>query len=1047
MRALSLFAVVSALMFSLVVVRPAAAQQTEPVTSVELSGRVVDAFGLPVEGVLLQLVSSSGYRREATTGSAGVYRVEQLVPAFYSLVFVASGYVNHTVELDLAARSLFTLNVSLEAVRVSSLVGRVLDEQGLALPGVALGVNAPDGAFREIVTGADGAYRVSPARPGLWSVAASLSGFGATSAEVDVVFGRTATLDLVLDLDYGVVESVVVVGTRRAEGRPTVTDSPVPIDVITGEELRSQPVSDMAELVRALAPSFNVNTQPISDAATVVRPVNFRNLAPDHMLVLVNGKRRHRAAVIAWLGNGLSDGSQGPDVSVIPAIAIRQVELLKDGAAAQYGSDAISGVLNFQLKDARQGSSFEIRQGMYADRNAGDPSTCGVVGASCAAIGNRAGSYSVAGNTGLPLGDSGFLNLSMEYGEREPTNRSVQRTDAAALVAAGGPVPRDSAQVWGSADVADDLKFFANMGTTLSSGLQPYAHANYASRTVTGGFYYRNPHTRSGVFRGPEVDGGSTLLVGDRSWAATGVPGAGGCPAVPVVDSRPDPVTLAAVEALPQCFTLYSRFPGGFTPQFGGMLTDQSLVGGFRRVLPSGLVWDASASVGRSYIRQFINDTVNASLGYLTPTDFDPGSYLQQETNFNFDVALPVGDRLHLAAGAERRTERFTIGAGDDGSWVIGPYAEQGFSSGSNGFNGYRADTTAGSWARSSMAIYADAELGGLQDAWTLGSALRFEHFDDFGGTLNGKLAFRRVLTSDLSLRAAISTGFRAPTPGQQNTFNVTTAFIDGQLTNNGVVPSTSGVALARGGRPLQPETSRNVSTGLVFDRGRMQLSADFFRVDLADRLGLSREIRLRSDEIDVLLSEGIAEARNFPVFRFFLNDFSTTTQGVDVVWSLRAGPNWLRAGWNHTGTRVRDVRNSVINDFRLATLERGLPQDRWTVTASHDRARWRVMGRVNWYGSYWDSEDARNASDLGVVALPVLYPDYGGKALVDAELGIRLGSGAWLSLGAQNVLNAYPDVNPYAADTVGNPYGQFSPFGFDGAYYYARMSFDWAGR
>ena len=420
---------------------------------------------------------------------------------------------------------------------------------------------------------------------------------------------------------------------------------------------------------------------------------------------------------------------------------------------------------------------------------------------------------------------------------------------------------------------------------------------------------------------------------------------------------------------------------------------------------------------------------------------------MQEETNFNFDMTLPVGDRLHMAAGAERRTERFTITPGDSGSWAIGPYAEQGFSSGSNGFNGYRSDTTAGSWARSSMAFYGDAEVLGLDGSWTLGSALRFERFDDFGATLNGKLAVRRLLTPDLSVRGAVSTGFRAPTPGQQNTFNVTTAFIDGQLTNNGVVPSTSGVALARGGRPLQPETSRNYSAGVVFDRGPMQLSTDFFRVDLADRLALSQEIRLRQDEIAVLLSEGIAEARNFPVFRFFLNDFSTRTVGVDVVWSLRAGANIFRAAWNHTDTAVLDVRSNVINAFRVATLERGLPEDRWSASATRETDRWRMLGRVNWFGSYWDSEDARNAADLGSVLVPGMYPAYAGKALVDAEVSFQLRSGAWISLGAQNLLNNYPEQNFLGARTVGNRYGQFSPFGFDGAYYYGRLSFEWSGR
>ena len=1014
-----------------------------------VQGRLTDSFGDPLPDAAVEAVSPSGYVSTVRTHGNGRYELPPLVAGTYRLTFSLDGYTEQSADVLVTAERTVRLAVSLEPLVPSRLAGTVVDQQGLALPGAIVEAASGEGAPAVATTDDAGRFAFGAVRPGPWRLAASMPGFTDTEVLIDVAFSEQTDVRIGLDLAYGLTEEVVVVGTRRSQGRPTVTRSPVPVDVLTAEQLRAQPSSDMAELVRVLAPSFNVNTQPISDAATAMRPMNFRNLAPDHMLVLVNGKRRHRGAVIAWLGNGLSDGSQGPDISTIPAIAVRQVELLRDGAAAQYGSDAIAGVLNFQLKDARQGGSFEYRQGLYADANAGDPATCGGVGLSCAAIGDRAGRYSVAGNAGLPLGNAGFINMSLEYGAQDPTNRAAQRDDAAWLGPAGGPAARDTAQVWGTPRIDDDLKLFVNSGLQLASGLRPYAYANHARRTVTGGFYYRHPHTRGGVFRGPIVGGSPTLLVGDRRWAETGIPGAGGCPAVPLVDDLPDPAALAAIEADPDCFTLYSRFPSGFTPQFGGTLRDEAIVAGMTHVRDSGLIWDASASLGRSAIDQFIRDTVNASLGYDTPTSFSPGAYEQEEANFNLDVAVPVGSRLHVAAGAERRTERFTIRPGDEPSWRIGPYAEQGFSSGSNGFNGYRPDTTAGSWARTSLAGYGDVEFSGLDGAWTLGSALRFEHFDDFGSTLNGKLAARRELTGAVSARGAISTGFRAPTPGQQNTFNVTTAFIDGQLTNNGVVPSTSGVALARGGGPLRPETSRNYSAGLVFDKGPMQLSADLFLIDVADRLALSQEIRLRPDEIEVLLGEGIAEARNFPVFRFFLNDFDTRTWGLDLVWSLQHGPNSLHAAWNHTSTTLLNLDSSVIDRFRVATLEHGLPVTRWSISARRDTGEWRTMARLAFYGSYWDSEDGRNAADADptLIADPWLYPAYAGRALLDVEVSRQIASGAWLSVGAQNALNTYPEMNPYGAMTVGNRYGQFSPFGFDGAYYYARMGFEWSGR
>ena len=905
------------------------------------------------------------------------------------------------------------------------------------------------GSGQVTVTDGTGQFTFSGLAPGMYDVTFTLSGFTAPAQVVEVSASATASINVVMEVG-GFEELVVVVGTR-AQPR-SVTDSAVPVDVIRSEDFANQGSTDLGEQMRTVVPSFNISIQPISDAATIVRPASLRNLAPDHTLILVNGKRRHRAAVITWLGNGIADGSQGPDLSVIPSIAIRQAEVLRDGAAAQYGSDAIAGVMNFQLKDARSGGSLEFRTGAYLDANPGSLSTCGegIIGDikhSCNGIGGRGQAFTVAANAGLPLGRTGFVNLSLEYGNAGPTNRSIQRTDAQNIIEAGNTNLRNPAQVWGSPKLEDDLKLFVNFGHLFANQLQFYGHTNYASRTVTGGFYFRNPHTRGGVFRGPVVDGLPTLLVGDRVWAETGVKGAGGCPAVPIIGNVPDAAALQQVEADPNCFTLHSRFPGGFTPQFGGDLIDHSVVAGLRRLSSTGLNWDASINIGTSQVDQFIFDTVNASLGYDTPTSFEPGSYRQHDVNVNFDVSYPVSDMVNVAGGTEWRDEQFTIGAGGQPSWEIGPYAAQGFSSGSNGFNGYRADTTAGSWNRSNVAVYGDVEFNDPGGQWTVGTAVRFENFEDFGTTTNGKLAARVGLTDAFSLRGAVSSGFRAPTPGQQHAFNVTTAFIGGQLTNNGVVPATSAVAVARGGGQLQPEKSLNVSAGVVFEQGPFTFTADYFRINIDDRVALSQEIALSEPEILTLLDEGIPEARNFPVFRFFLNDFSTTTQGLDLISSLAVGRTTVSAIFNYTDTAVKNIESTVIDEFRINTLERGLPNTRWNVSTIHRADRWSLMGRLNYFGRFWDSEDGRNAVDVaGGPAEPWLYPAYSGKALLDLELGIPFGDAVTLVVGGQNVLGTYPDVNRFGTDTVGNQYGQFSPFGFNGAYYYTRLNYRWGG-
>ena len=982
----------------------------------------------------------------------------------------------------------------------SMISGTVTDATGGILPGVTVDARDAAGSSQVTVTDGTGQFTFSGLAPGMYAVTFTLSGFTAPAQVVEVAGGgATVALDVEMAVG-GLAEQVVVVGTR-AQPR-SVTASAVPIDVIRNEDFVSQGSTDLAEQLRTVVPSFNISIQPISDAATIVRPANLRNLAPDHTLILVNGKRRHRAAVITWLGNGIADGSQGPDLSVIPSIAVRQAEVLRDGAAAQYGSDAIAGVMNFQLKDAPSGGSLEFRTGAFRDANPGDTSTCGTgilgdIQHSCNGIGGRGQAFTVAGNTGLPLGASGFANLSFEYGESAPTSRSVQRTGAENIIAAGNTNLRNPAQVWGAPRREDDLKLFGNFGHLFANDVQVYGHTNYAGRTVTGGFYFRNPHTRGGVFRGSRLhpnsrlnvynaDGGVTnfpdpketdlkesdhrdaivydangqivslpgqagipsILVGDRVWAATGVEGAGGCRTIPISDNTADAAALAAVEADPNCFTLHSRFPGGFTPQFGGDLIDYSVVAGVRHLSSTGLNWDVSINSGTSEVDQFIFDTVNASLGYDTPTSFEPGSYRQHDVNFNVDVSYPVSAMVNVAGGTEWRNEQFTIGAGGQPSWEIGPYAAQGFSSGSNGFNGYRADTTAGSWSRRNVAVYGDVEFNDPGGQWTVGTAVRSENFEDFGTTTNGKLSARVGLTDVVSVRGAVSSGFRAPSPGQQHAFNVTTAFIGGQLTNNGVVPSTSAVAVARGGGQLQPETSINLSAGAVIERGPFLFTADFFRINIDDRVALSQEIKLTEPEILTLLAEGIPEARNFPVFRFFLNDFSTTTQGVDLISSLALGRTTVSAVFNYTDTTVKNLDSAVIDEFRINTLERGLPKTRWNVSLTHRADRWSLMGRLNYFGQYWDSEDGRNATDVaGGPAESWLYPAYAGKALVDLELRIPFGEALTLAVGGENVLNTYPDVNQYGAATVGNQYGQFSPFGFNGAYYYTRLNVSWVGR
>ncbi|MEM7351026.1 MAG: TonB-dependent receptor [Acidobacteriota bacterium] len=804
-------------------------------------------------------------------------------------------------------------------------------------------------------------------------------------------------------------EVIVVTGTR-AEGR-SVVESIVPIDVISADDFVNQGDTDVSNLLRTLAPSYNVNSQPISDAATVVRPANLRNLAPDHTLVLVNGKRRHRAAVIYWLGNGVADGAQGPDISAIPAIALRQVEVLRDGASAQYGSDAIAGVMNFLLKDDNEGGSIEIRTGGYT---AGDGDT-----------------FSFAGNIGLPLGEYGFANLSLEVGSSDATDRSVQRDDAAGLIAVGNTDVRDPAQIWGSPEIEDDIKFWGNFGYLTQGGTQFYGHANYVSKTVTGGFFFRNPNTRSAVFSG---DGGSTLLIGDLLDAQDGViDGSAGCPTVKITNNIPDPTALAQVFADPNCFSFQELFPGGFTPNFGGDVEDTSLVAGVRGTTKGGLNWDASVSTGTNEVDFFIFNTVNASLGPVTPTSFDPGLYEQEELNFNFDVSYAINDQTNIAGGIEWRDEEFTIGIGQLESFQIGPLAEQGFSAASNGFPGF-GDIAAGSWSRSNWALYADLERNSLDDKWTFGLAVRFEDFEDFGTTTNGKIAGRYRFNEHFQLRGSVSTGFRAPTPGQSNAFNVSTEF-DLQLmdlVNNGTIPSSSAVAQLRGGEPLEAEESTNIAFGTVIENGPFTLTIDYFQIDLEDRLAVTQNFSLTDQEVDDLIAEGITSAGNLQNFRFFTNDFDTETSGFDLVATYvppaSNGNTTFSFLFNHTETEVTRFNPATLDATRIRELQEALPETRWNISANHrlDNGL-RFLGRISYYDDWFDSEDVAS---------------YSGEYLVDFEAAYDLKSGVTFTLGGQNIFDTFPDENTGARSGVGNLYSQYTPFGFNGAFWYARLGF-----
>ncbi|MBD8637087.1 TonB-dependent receptor [Stenotrophomonas sp. CFBP 13725] len=812
------------------------------------------------------------------------------------------------------------------------------------------------------------------------------------------------------------LDTVSVLGSRTKPR--TVSSSAVPIDIISGDEFRNQGATDALDQLKVLVPSFNVSTIPIDDAASLVRPANLRGLPPDNTLLLINGKRFHRAAVITFLGHGLSDGAQGPDLSAFPSLALEQVEVLRDGAAAQYGSDAIAGVINFGLKKLREGGSAEVFTGKYYE---GDGLTT---------------QYSA--QIGLPLTERGFATLTAEWRKADDTSRSVQRDDAGAAAAAGYPGVGDPAQVWGSPKVDDDLKLVYNLGLSTDT-VDFYLFGNYAKRDVDGGFYYRDPTARSGVYSN---DGGDTLLVGNLT-------GAGACPTIALRDGAgnllPYSGVSGAVAALPaNCYTFLSSLPGGFTPRFGGSLEDTSVVAGAKGTWDEWY-WDVSGSWGRNDIDFVIYNTVNASLGPNQPAglSFRPGGNTQTEKNLNVDVSRDItttfsSQPLRLAMGAEWREESFTISPGDGPSTAIGPLTDQGFALGSNGFNGFSA-RTAGTFDRRNWAAYADLEAQ-LTERFLLAGALRYEDYDSFGSTTIGKLTARFDFTPNFALRGAVNTGFRAPTPGQANISQISTVFGGTALEDIATLPPTDPIAQLKGARPLTPEESTNISLGAVWTDGDWLVTVDGYQIKVEDRIALSTSFAVTPEERAALVAGGNPEAASISQVTYFGNAFDTTTTGVDLVTSYRSDhfggttTYSLAANWNRTEVDRYDT--DFIDAARVYKLEESLPKTKGYFSINHQRQIFHANLRLNYYGSWYEDH-----LDSGVIsAADGGLPIHAGSALlVDADVGWNFDSGLYFSVGAQNLFDRVPSKNPWAG-VAGAEYPVHSPYGFNGGFYYARV-------
>ncbi|WP_347301857.1 TonB-dependent receptor [Croceibacterium sp. TMG7-5b_MA50] len=835
----------------------------------------------------------------------------------------------------------------------------------------------------------------------------------------------TATFGEELDQDQ-----IIVTGTRRIDR--TVTESAVPVDVFTADDLATQPSPNLQTIIRNLVPSFNQQRNAGADGASFVRPPTLRGLPPDQILVLINGKRMHRSALVQVAGDSLSTGSQGPDLSQLPSVALGRVEVLRDGAAAQYGSDAIAGVINLGLREDDDGLELNARYGQSYEGDAED--------------------IQLSANAGFKLGD-GFFNISGEFIDQGLFNRALDRPDSAALRAAGVDVPFPPTRYGQPENTA--YRVVINSAIPVDEATELYFFGNYGRADQEVDFNYRRPIavTVPGVIAFPGVTPAAPQTFGKSVGTIylDAIPGLQTATGAPVYSS------------IGRTFEASEFFPEGFVPLFMSTNTDIHGVLGYRGETSFGMRFDLSAATGRNRIRYHMNETLNPSLGPQSPTEFYLGSLEQRETNLNFDASYPLevgfASPLNIAAGLEFRRETYVVGQGDEASWAIGPYATQTVQRpngtrfqataavGANGFPGY-GPASVSDQSRNSYSAYIDLETD-IVDAFTLGVAGRFDHFSDFGSTVNGKVSARYAFSDAIAIRGNVSTGFRAPTPGQSATSNVQTGFPNGSTVPvaTATVTPNSVTGLFFGSEPLSPEESVSFSGGVVItpDNG-LNLTVDYYNIEVTDRIAITSPFNVTAAQQQALFAQGVSNAFDLGQVNYFTNGFATRTQGVDAVLTYRAplgfGSINSSLAMNYNKSKVTDItRPAAITAQRALNIEGLTPEFRGVFATTFDADLWYVTGRVNYAGEITSYND--------VLASGPTVQTFGDEFTFDLEVGTTIAERFRLAAGVENLFDEYPDreirnIYPQTgAQGSGRIYNDASPIGYLGGFWYVRVGAD----
>ncbi|HMQ48700.1 MAG TPA: TonB-dependent receptor [Saprospiraceae bacterium] len=922
------------------------------------------------------------------------------------------------------------------------ITGTVTDSDGMGLIGTAVEVL---GTATGTVTDIDGKYTLN-VNAGNYNLRFSYTGFVTATKAVSVSAGGTAVVDISMDEDLLGLSEVVVVGARANER--TVTNSPVPVDVITAREIRASGATQTVQILQALVPSYNTTKPSITDGSDHFRPATLRGLGPDQVLVLVNGKRRHTSALVHVNGT-VGRGSTGVDLNAIPASAIERIEVMRDGASAQYGSDAIAGVINIIL---RKDTGFDVEIGGGSHLSTFEKGYAPDEGL-------------FDGITNDDLRNNGTL-YSYDW---LTTTENVSKTDGQRLhahIGKGIKIGEGNFYLSGQ---------YRKQGRTNRQGddvrINYFTQSNgeFDPREAT---FDRSNNFRYGDAEFTDISGfinGALPVGGSEFYLFGGVShrdGLSGCFFRRASDNR----------------TVRSIYPDGFLPLINARLTDFSGVAGFRGPLGENWSYDFSQTVGKNAFALYMENTHNTSLGGLNEYTFpDPEveqktemydgtlNFLQATTNFDLSRSFKSGlaSDINLAVGAEVRYEKYNIEPGEvtsyyDGNDVSGgvqdgPSAGSRAAAGCQCFPGWKDDV---SDSRTAFGLYVELETQPIK-GWTTALAGRFENFSDFGSTVNGKFATRLELAKGLALRGAVSTGFRAPSLGQGNYSAIQTTTVGTTLIETGFFPVETKVAQALGAQSLDAEKSLNLSAGITYTSGNFGLTIDGYQISITDRIILSEQFQgktgVNGEDLleEYLLSQGLPAAQG----AYFTNALDTKTTGVDITarYGVNVGEGKLRftfsANFNETeatnpqtdanGNRFIPTPTALLQysetplygDLELNRLELANPKNVFNFIINYDVNKFTSMLRLVRYGSITWGE----FNDFG----DIVFQEFTPKIITDLELGYEITDGLSFHLGSNNLLDVYPDK--FRKDLAFNGIFQYdgtNPVGFNGRYVYGRLTF-----